>query len=74
VRPWVQVGLEDVDVVIESLQVFALDGPDAIQQFAGVECGFGVVKGLEVFAGDLRSTKVRLSVRTRKRSRFMLGT
>ena len=30
-RPWVQVGLEDVDVVIEPLQVFALDGADAIK-------------------------------------------
>jgi formylglycine-generating enzyme len=36
--------------------------------------GSGVVKGLEVLVGGLRSTKVRVSGRTRKRIRLVPGT
>jgi hypothetical protein len=37
-----QVGLEDVDIVIKPLQVLLLDSGDALQHFDGVEAGLGV--------------------------------
>src|SRR5258708_34982931 len=72
--PRLQVLCQDGCVVLEPLQVVAFDGTDALQHFAGVEHGSGVVKGLEVLAGGLRSTKVRVSGRTRKRMRLVPGT
>jgi hypothetical protein len=41
-----QVGLEDVYVVIEPLQILLLDRRDAFQDLAGVEEGFGICEGV----------------------------
>jgi hypothetical protein len=69
-----QVTLEEVDIVVEPLQVLFLDRGDALEDLGGVGTGSGVVNGLEVLAGGLRSTKVRLSTRSRKRCRLVPGT
>jgi hypothetical protein len=41
-----QVGREDVYVVIEPLQILLLDRRDAFQDLAGVEKGFGICEGV----------------------------
>jgi hypothetical protein len=62
-----QIALEDVDVVINALQALASDVVDAFQYFTGVDDRLRGCERLEVLAGCLRSTKMRLSTRSRKR-------
>ena len=69
-----QIGFEDIYVAIEPLKTLPLNGGDAFHHFTGIETGSGVVKGLDVFAGGLRSTYVSASALTRNLSRLVPGT
>jgi hypothetical protein len=69
-----EIRLQDVDIVIAALEVFNADAVDLLQYLGGVERWFRVVNGLDVLVGGFRSTKVRVSVRTRNHSRFVPGS
>jgi hypothetical protein len=69
-----QVGLEDINVVIEPLQILLFDGSDAFQHLAGVEDGLWISERIRGSGRGLAFDEVRVSVRTRKRSRLVPGT